>query len=120
MIIRRKNIKENPATEYTILVAVQPNDVRRALVKFYQKGLEDLPGFENYVYEDKEIEWIICQGTIIHHFTPSIRKKLLKWSIATALAKGYIVEAPESVAKEKYCMKAYTVNSHKLLDTANK
>lgn len=114
MIVRKRTIKANPKVEFSLTLALQPSDVKKALAAYYKRCSKDIPTFDSYVYEDEEIEHIITTGTVIHHFTPAVKKTLLQWLMNLAIEKGYITPTTKEIAYDRGCTVAYTLNLSKV------
>ena len=114
MIVRKRTFKNLPKVEFSLTLALQPKDVKKALAAYYKRCSKDIPTFDSYVYEDEEIEHIITTGTVIHHFTPAVKKTLLDWCMSLAVEKGYITPTTKDIAYNRGCTVAYTLNLEKV------
>lgn len=114
MIVRKRTFKNLPKVEFSLTLALQPKDVKKALTAYYKRCAKDIPTFDSYIFEEEEIEYIITKGTIIHHFTPSVKKTLLQWLMNLAIEKGYIKPTAKDIAYNRGCTVAYTLDLEKV------
>lgn len=120
MIVKKKNIKANPTSLLSIQVDIEPADVARIL-RAYLLNLEkcspDLVREGNLLYDTHDLECILSTHSIIHHFTPSVKRIVYPWLIEVAKRENLINHVDPCIAKyqghpEGDC---YSINEKKLL-----
>ena len=120
MIIRKKNIKANPSSLLSIQVDIEPNDVARifrAYLLQLEKQAPDLVREGNLLYDTHDLECIISTHSIVHHFTPSVKRIVFPWLLDVAKRENLINHVDPCIAKyqghpEGDC---YSINEKKLL-----
>lgn len=120
MILRKKNIKANPSSLLSIQVDIEPSDVARILRAYLlnlKKCSPDLVKEGAMLYDSNDLECIISTHSIVHHFTPSVKRIVYPWLIDVAKRENLIVKVDSLLAKSQGhpSGEAFSLNEKKLL-----
>lgn len=120
MIVKKKNIKANPTSLLSIQVDIEPADVSRILRSYLlqlEKQAPDLVREGNLLYDLHDLECILSTHSIVHHFTPSVKRIVLPWLLDVAKREKIINLVDPCMAKYQGHAdgEAYSINEKKLL-----
>ena len=120
MIIRKKNIKANPSSLLSIQVDIEPTDVARILRSYLlqlHKCAPELVPQGSMLYDMNDLECILSSHSIVHHFTPSVKRIVYPWLLDVAKRENLIIKVDSLLAKSAGhpSGEAFAINEKKLL-----
>lgn len=104
----------------SIQVDIEPSDVAR-IFRAYLLNLEkcspDLTKEGAMLYDTHDLECIISTHSIVHHFTPSVKRIVYPWLIDVAKRENLITKVDSLLAKSQGhpSGEAFAINEKKLL-----
>lgn len=104
MIVRKKNIKNVPLSQMSFQIDVEPEDVYRTLRKYlmqFAKSFPDLAITGAFLYSRRDIETLLANYSVAHHFSPSAKKIIINWMFNIALNEKLITPVTELRAKSQ-------------------
>ena len=104
MIVRKKNIKNVPLSQMSFQIDIEPEDVYRTLRKYltpFARQFPDMAQTGAFLYSRHDLETLLSNYSVAHHFSPSARKIIVNWMFNISLNEKLITPVTELRAKSQ-------------------